>query len=113
MTTSIRRLLDQIATFEAQNKAGLTPLPGELVDFFQTAREARIDVRVFDTGMTPPPQTEQVPPAAPLAFERVEGDSIELRASVPIPVVARAVLDAMGSREGRRVVITTARPASA
>jgi hypothetical protein len=66
MTNSIRRLLAQIATFEAQSKAGLTPLPGELIEFFETAREARRDVRALDSGMLPPEQ--KAPRVSPAVF---------------------------------------------
>lgn len=90
MTNSIRRLLTQVATFEAQSKAGLTPLPGEMIEFFETAREARLDVRAFDTGMPPAPRAPQL--STPV--ERI-GDSVELRASVPLSRVARLVLDGL------------------
>jgi hypothetical protein len=95
MTANVRALLAQIATFEAQNKAGLTPLPGELIEFFETARQARLDVRAFDNGMPLPgerPTLEQLASA----LERVNGDVVELTARVPIGVMARAVLDKLG-----------------
>jgi hypothetical protein len=91
MTKNIRALLAQIATFEAQSKAGLTPLPVEMVEFFETARLARLDVRAADTGMVP---DAQVPPARDtVTLERLDGQVLELTARVPLPVMARAVLD--------------------
>ncbi len=96
MTKNIRALLAQIATFEAQSKAGLTPLPVEMVEFFETARLARLDVRAADTGMVP--DAAPAPTRAPLALERLEG-VLELTARVPLPVMARAVLDEL-DRQG-------------
>jgi hypothetical protein len=109
MTSSIRALLAQIATFEAQSKAGLTPLPGEMIEFFETARIARVDVRAFDTGLVPPSEDQAMPPRAPVAFEQLEGGVVELTARVPLPSMARAVLDELGRHAiGKRIVIGAA-----
>lgn len=86
MTDSIRRLLAQIATFEAQSKAGLTPLPGELIEFFETAREARRDVRALESGMLPPEQ--KAPRVSPAVFIPI--DTIGTR---PLGRVAALMLD--------------------
>lgn len=96
MTQNIRNLLAQIATFESMNKAGLSPLPGELVAFFQTAQLARLDVRAFDSGMPLP--GERPTPAAPrpVAFERLDGEVVELTARVPLASMARAVIEQLG-----------------
>lgn len=105
MTQNIRSLLAQIAIFEAQNKAGITPLPGELVEFFETAKLARLDVRAHDTGMAFPGQVHTVSP--PLALERLDGRSVEVFARVPLPLIARAVLDELGAQDAgaKRIVI--------
>lgn len=93
MTSNIRILLAQIGTFEAQHKAGLNPPCTALAEFFETARLARLDVEAFDRELAPPDARRVVTPREPLALERLDDRSVEVFARIPLPVVARAVLN--------------------
>jgi hypothetical protein len=107
MTTSIRILLAQIATFEQQHRAGLNPGCGALSEFFDTAKQAREDVAAFDHGLTPPSAPSQPTsfvPRAPLAFEPVD-EAIQVRVDVPVGRVARALLVALGRKDGDPVTV--------
>ncbi len=94
--TNIRSLLAQIATFEQQHRAGLTPPCSALAEFFETARAARQDVEAIDSGLTSP-GAARVPSARPVALERFDGPAVELTARVPVAVMARAVLEQLGA----------------
>lgn len=108
MTNSMRILLAQIATFEAQHKAGITPPCSALAEFFDTARLARLDVDAFDRGLALPDEAPLAPPRAPLTFDRVDEGVVELRATVPLAPMARAVLERLATTPpGRRIVIET------
>lgn len=114
MTGNIRILLAQIATFEAQHRAGLNPPVAALAEFFDTARLARLDLEAFDGGM---PLAEERPlrrqSASTPTFERVHGDVVELTARVPLSMMARAVLDQLTVLDERRLVRDSAPAARA
>jgi hypothetical protein len=115
---SMRILLSQIATFEMQHRAGLNPSCGALSEFFETAREARRELDAVTAGLVPPPA-----PAAPLSAAR-HGDellleplgaeeAIRLYADVPVGRVARALLVALGRKDGDPVTMIGLAPRGA
>lgn len=89
MTSTIRLLLAQIARFEKQHKAGLTPSCTALAEFFDTAREARHELDALERGVQPPPPSA----SSGLMLERVEG--VPLRMTLEFAPTARAVLEAL------------------
>lgn len=90
-TTSLRALLAQIATFEQQQRAGINPGPAALAEFFDTARDARLELDAVDRAG----DARQAAPAARPAManlERLEGD-FTIRVSAPLARVAVGVLN--------------------
>jgi hypothetical protein len=117
MTSNIRILLAQIATFEQQHRAGLNPGCSALAEFFETARLARMDVDAVDRGFEPPgaPVKAVLPAGMPprptsAAVERLIDQVVELTARVPLPVMARAVLDQLVVHDEHREVRSAAPP---
>lgn len=109
MTGNIRILLAQIATFEAQHKAGLTPPVTALAEFFDTARLAKLDVESFDRGMVQPSDREVPSLSAPL--QRYDEEMVALITRMPLPLLTRAVIlkletnTAAGGAAPKRIVI--------
>lgn len=99
MTANIRILLAQIATFEAQHKAGLNPPVTALAEFFDQARLCRLDLQALDRDLVETRPAMRVAHAThattrwPPVFERI-GDR-----AVPIAAVARVLLDELGRGE--------------
>jgi hypothetical protein len=109
MTPSVRILLSQIATFEMQHRAGITPSCGALCEFFETAKEARRELDAVDRGLVPP--ASRVPP---LELERLDSaDAIRCQVDVPVGRVARALLVALGRKDGDLVTVIGASPRGA
>lgn len=122
MTSNIRILLAQIATFEQQHKAGLNPPCSALAEFFETARLARLDVDAVDRGFVDAPRPLRTvgigetmrdavaslkaappSPASRVAVDRIEGQAVQLVARVPLALMARAVLEELGAASAPEV----------
>jgi len=102
VTPSIRVLLSQIATFEQQHRAGITPSWFALAEFFAAAREVQAEVDALDRGLTPPPAAPRVGRTTSMDGFALEGvdDAVSVRVDVPIGRVARALLVALGRADG-------------
>lgn len=111
ITASIRILLAQIATFEQQHRAGLNPPCSALAEFFETAREARLDVEAIDRGLWPGAlqgvrQADAVPAPAPVTkatFERVgdvrlPGGEVARFAKALLDALDRSTVTAVGAK---------------
>lgn len=110
MTGNIRILLAQIATFEAQHKAGLTPPVTALAEFFDTARLAKLDVETFDRGVALPNERPAPPVTtpAPTPLERYDDEMVQFVSRMPLALLTRAVtakLEGTGAFEAKRIVI--------
>lgn len=95
MTTNIRALLTQIARFEKQQLAGVTPPVADLTEFFETARQARLEVAALDAGLRPPAiGAPLLPPlqSAPLRFVQLD-PTRRVQFPVSLPLAARIVLE--------------------